>query len=116
MLMLVKFLSYLPSLLWLPIVGLVGCAGLALGDVTKISAIQRQNENATVYLTGKVMVRAPLLGQKAYEIQDETGTIWVVTKAEAPAPGLEVTVTGKVRYQSILLGGKEQGTVYIEQQ
>jgi uncharacterized protein YdeI (BOF family) len=104
-----------PALL-LGLVGLVGCAGPSFGEATKIAAIQRQNKDAVVSLSGKVTTRAPLLGQQAYEIQDESGTIWVVTKDAAPAAGTEVQVRGKVRYQSILLAGKEQGSVYIEQQ
>jgi uncharacterized protein YdeI (BOF family) len=98
------------------LIDLSSCGGVAVEDVTKIAAIQRQNTDAVVFLSGKVTTRAPLLGQQAYEIQDETGTIWVLTKANAPAPGMTVQVRGKVRYESIVLAGKDQGSVYIEQQ
>ena len=98
------------------LIGLSSCAAPSFGETTKISAIQRQNTDAMVFLSGKVTTRAPLLGQQAYEIQDETGTIWILTKSKAPDSGMAVQVRGKVRYQSILLAGKDQGSVYIEQQ
>ncbi len=98
------------------LIDLSSCASPSWGDVTKISAIQRKNTDAVVALSGTVTTRAPLLGQQAYEIQDETGTIWILGKENAPAPGMAVQVRGKVRYQSILLTGKDQGAVYIEQQ
>jgi uncharacterized protein YdeI (BOF family) len=102
--------------MWAFAIGLSSCAGPSLSETTKISAIQRQNADAMVSLSGKVKTKAPLLGQHAYEIQDETGTIWIITKDKAPDRGMAVQVRGKVRYQSILLAGKDQGSVYIEQQ
>ncbi|MGV0025500.1 hypothetical protein [Phormidesmis priestleyi] len=82
---------------------------------TKISEIQKGKTNYTVRLQGKIVAQAPLLGQRAFELQDATGKIWVVTKEKLPV-ATEVKVTGKVRYQSILLEGRESGTVYLEQQ
>jgi uncharacterized protein YdeI (BOF family) len=82
---------------------------------TKISEIQKGKTNYTVHLQGKIVAQAPLLGQRAFELQDATGKIWVVTKEKLPV-ATEVKVTGKVRYQSILLDGRESGTVYLEQQ
>ena len=105
--------AYPTIILWL---GLSGCAGPSLSQVTKIAAIQRQNVAAVVVLSGKVTTRSPLLGQQAYEIQDETGTIWILTQGQAPAVGQAVQIRGKVRYQRVVLAGKDQGSVYIEQQ
>lgn len=114
------------------LVGLLGCSHSALQSETqlhpeamfstldfstaKISDLQKQKTNFTVHLQGKIVAQAPLAGLSAYELQDATGKIWVVTKSAPPAPGTEVKVTGKVRYQRILLNGQDQGSVYIEQE
>jgi hypothetical protein len=58
---------------------------------------------------------APLLGGTVYELQDSTGKIWVLTKGQAPEKGQEVTVKGTLRYKSIPIAGKEQGSVYLEE-
>lgn len=114
------------------LIGLMGCssapqssqpsfhpeAALSVLDfgVTKVSEVQKQKTNFTVNLQGKINTQAPLLEQRAYELQDSTGSIWVVTREPLPALGTQVKVTGKVRYQEILLNGQDQGTVYVEQQ
>lgn len=84
--------------------------------ITKVSEVHKQKTHFTVHLQGKIGPQAPLLGQRAYELQDSTGSIWVVTREPIPASGTQVKVTGKVRYQQILLDGKDQGAVYVEQQ
>ena len=112
----VRFSQFSYPVILAVLLNLSSCAGPSFGEVIKISAIQRQNIDAVVNLSGRVTTRAPLLGQQAYEIQDDTGEIWVLTTADAPALGMAVQVRGKVRYASILLAGKEQGSVYIEQQ
>ena len=85
-------------------------------STAKISDLQKQKTNFTVHLQGKIGAQAPLAGLSAYELQDATGKVWVVTKSAPSAPGTEVKVTGKVRYQRILLNGQDQGSVYIEQE
>jgi uncharacterized protein YdeI (BOF family) len=72
-------------------------------------------QNTTVYIKGTVGDRAPLLGGSAYELQDATGKVWVITKAPAPATGQELTLKGTLRYKSIPLNGKEHGGIYVEQ-
>jgi len=115
------------------LVGLVGCSSPVLQpeetsfhpevmlstlnfSTAKISDLQRQKTNFTVHLQGKTGAQAPLAGLSAYELQDATGKVWVVTKSAPPAPGTEVKVTGKVRYQRIVLDGREQGSIYVEQE
>lgn len=85
-------------------------------STAKIRDLQKQKTNFTVHLQGKTVAQAPLAGLGAYELEDATGKIWVVTKSVPPALGTEVKVTGKVRYQRILLNGQDQGSVYIEQE
>lgn len=115
------------------LVGLVGCSSPVLQSeetsfhpevmlstlnfsTAKISDLQKQKTNFTVHLQGKTGAQAPLAGLSAYELQDATGKVWVVTKSAPPAPRTAVKITGKVRYQRIVLNGREQGSIYVEQE
>jgi len=115
-------------------VSLIGCASLswsktesngvqpvnmALSTVT-IDDIKQTSANTlaqtkSVQLRGRVSNHAPLLGKSAYELQDTTGSIWVIATEPIPSRGDEVIIQGKLLYQSIPLNGKEQGDFYIEQ-
>lgn len=50
-----------------------------------------------VTVGGAVVKSASVLGRGAYQIDDGTGTLWVVTKSGAPRQGARVQVTGRVR-------------------
>ncbi|WP_156427062.1 hypothetical protein [Leptolyngbya sp. NIES-2104] len=70
-----------------------------------------------VQVEGKIKAQAPLAGgQRAYEVQDDSGSIWIVTTRSIPPVGSSVTVSGTVKLQKIDLAGQDQSTVYIEQQ
>ena len=109
------------------LVGIAGC-GRALQskeqlpraggqvNLTQIEQVQHpQQTNTIVYLKGKAGQQAPFLGSSAYELQDATGTLWIVTKAMVPAKGTEVLIKGKVLYKSIPLAGQEAGEFYVEE-
>jgi len=86
-------------------------------DVTKISDIPpNQNASATVHLLGEVVTKAPFLGSGAYQIKDDTGTIWVITSQTLPEVGDGILLKGQLQYQSIPIGGQELGEVYIQEQ
>lgn len=90
---------------------------LAPDQVTKIRVLQeRQPTEKVVYVQGQVSRQVPLVNQQAYELKDATGSIWVVTQDDAPNQGQAVTIKGKVRYQSIPVGAKDLGEIYIEEQ
>lgn len=87
------------------------------GAVTSVRSLQQnQAIGTTIHLRGKVGAHAPLLGGQVYELTDETGKIWVLTQETPPNPGDEVVIKGQVRFKSIPLNGKEQGSIYVEQQ
>ncbi len=50
-----------------------------------------------VTVGGQVVKSASVLGRGAYQIDDGTGTLWVVTKRGAPRQGARVAVKGRVR-------------------
>lgn len=108
--------------------GLVSCGSLPQStmnainlrpgvDVTNIRDIKLQRDNKdTVYIQGKVAKQVPLVKRQVYQLQDLSGTIWVLTNKTALNQGDEVVVKGKVRYQTIPLAGKDFGEVYVEEQ
>ncbi|QIR35505.1 hypothetical protein HCG51_01220 [Tolypothrix sp. PCC 7910] len=118
---------YRLGLLFFLVVGLFGCgnvtqSGFSVGNlrigsnVTPIREIKpEQNNQATVYIQGKVERQVPLAKRWAYQIDDSTGKIWVVTDQTKLAKGDQVVIKGKVRYKSIPLAGQELGEVYLEE-
>ncbi|MDR9893786.1 hypothetical protein G7B40_004255 [Aetokthonos hydrillicola Thurmond2011] len=86
-------------------------------NVTPIKELKQQpKDNPTLYIQGKVERQVPLLQQQAYQINDSTGKIWVLTHQTNLKPGDQVVFKGQLRYQSILLAGKEYGDAYLEEQ
>jgi hypothetical protein len=84
---------------------------------TPVSALQSAPAtNSTIYVKGSVGAIVPLLEGTVYELQDATGKVWILTKQPPPKPGEEVTIQGTVRYKPITINGKEQGSIYIEQE
>jgi hypothetical protein len=92
--------------------------GLKIGtNVTPIEKIKpKQDNQAIVYIQGQVEKQAPMIKQWAYQINDSTGKIWVVTNQKNLGKGSQVVIKGKVRYRSIPLAGKELGEVYLEEE
>ncbi len=90
---------------------------LRLGvSVTNINNLSPHDNQATVYLQGKVAHLVPLLKQWTYQLQDSTGKIWILTNHTGIQPGDEVLIKGKVHYKSIFTLGKDIGEVYVEEQ
>lgn len=67
----------------------------------------------TVYLTGKVVHLAPFLGNGAYQIEDVTGKIWVVTTQTLPQLNQQINLKGRIKYQSLPLAKQELGDFYL---
>ncbi len=107
------------------VTGLIGCGQITQTaiklnlNVSRIDKIQTKGKiDNQVYLKGTVESRAPFLETGAYELTDDTGSIWIFTKAELPKIGAEITIKGKILYQSIViaeLGNKDVGDFYIEE-
>jgi RecJ-like exonuclease len=106
----------LPALVGL---GVVGCqqsptamsqtfALVNPAPIVAIQTIRSSSVGSSVAIAGEVISMAPLVGQSAYEVKDETGTIWVVTAETVPTQGTRVEVHGIVRTL--------QGDTYLQQQ
>jgi len=73
---------------------LAGCEQKTIND---LMAEPGKYANKEVGLTGTVTRSFSLLGKGAYEIEDGTGKLWVVSGSGVPRKGAKVAVKGKVR-------------------
>ena len=81
--------------------------------ISKINADPARYRNKEVAIVGTVRDSYGALGQGAYEIDDGTGRLWVVTKRGVPSRGARVGVKGRV-YTGFNFGGRNYGTVIEE--
>ncbi|HEY9701959.1 MAG TPA: hypothetical protein V6C58_05915 [Allocoleopsis sp.] len=75
-----------------------------------------RNTNSTITITGKVSSIAPFLQGGAYQVENTTGSIWVLTLADLPQQDTQITVTGQLQYQNIPIEGKDFGEVYLQEE
>ncbi len=85
-------------------------------DIGEIKADSSQYEGKTVVIKGTVenSFWLALLTKGAYQVTDDTGTIWVVTSHTPPDKDTEVRVKGTVE-SAITIGEHSLGTVVIEE-
>ncbi len=88
---------------------LIGCQA-SLISIQKISA---KKIGKTVLLTGQVVHLAPLIDQTAYQLEDATGKIWVVTSQTPPKINQLISIKGKINYQSLPFAKQELGDFYV---
>jgi hypothetical protein len=81
--------------------------------ISRINADPARYRNKEVAIVGTVRDSYGALGQGAYEIDDGTGRLWVVTKRGVPSRGARVGATGHV-YTGFNYGGRNFGTVLEE--
>ena len=74
--------------------GLTGCRETT---IARLLAEPNRYHDDEVGLKGEVIKSASVLGQGAYQLDDGTGTIWVVSTKGVPRQGARVAVRGKVR-------------------
>ncbi|SPF37115.1 Nucleic acid binding, OB-fold, tRNA/helicase-type [Candidatus Sulfopaludibacter sp. SbA4] len=89
----------------------VGCGSV---KIARINADPSRFRNQTVHVTGNVVTSVGLLGAGGYQIEDDTGKIFVISRSGVPSRGSRVTVTGKVMPGAEVLG-QAIGTAIREQ-
>ena len=82
-------------------------------NIAKINADPDRYRDKEVGIVGTVTDSYGIPGYGAYEIDDGTGRIWVVTRRAAPARGSRVGTKGHVQ-TGITFGGRSYGTVVEE--
>ncbi|MGI0491979.1 hypothetical protein ACN4EG_09210 [Alkalinema pantanalense CENA528] len=111
--------SFRWGLVWSLSLVLLGCQSLPTTPINQLSSPLQGTtfpaETDSVKISGQVISIAPMLDQVAYEVQDETGRVWVLSrKLPPPQHNSVVTVTGKVKSTSIVINGEELGEAYLE--
>ncbi len=99
------------SLLIAAVVLLTACPSQT--TISKINADPARYRNKDVAIVGTVRDSYGVLGNGAYEIDDGTGRLWVVTKRGVPSRGARVGAKGRV-YTGFSFGGRNFGTVLEE--
>jgi hypothetical protein len=87
-------------------------------SVTNISQLlQTRPQNTIVTIRGKVQAIAPLAGTSAYQLEDASGKIWVLTSnPNLPKVGDILLIKGQTRYESIIVAGQDRGELYLQEQ
>ena len=81
--------------------------------ISKINADPGRYTRKEVGIAGRVTDSYGIPGYGAYEIDDGTGRLWVVTKRGVPSRGAQVGAKGRI-YSGLTWGGRSFGTVLEE--
>ena len=98
-----------PSLWWIILSSLIACQAPS----TTIQEISTQKTGKSINLKGKVTHIAPFVANAAYQLEDPTGKVWVVTEQNLPQLGQQINIIGKIEYQSLPFAEQELGDFYI---
>ncbi|PSN20270.1 hypothetical protein C7271_02965 [filamentous cyanobacterium CCP5] len=71
-----------------------------------------QGSNQPQRLAGVVNQHIPLVERWLYQIQDESGSLWVLTQLPPPPVGSQVTLEATIGYEPIMLGEADIGEHY----
>jgi hypothetical protein len=83
-------------------------------DIVYVSQLKEDfRKFQKVKIDGQVIKIIPLVGSFAYQIQDNTGEIWVVTENEPPQINQKLVIDGTLQYQDVAIGAKNFGDFYI---
>lgn len=78
-----------------------------------IEEIPQRESGRMVYLTGKVTQSAPFIDGAAYQLEDKTGKIWVVSDKKLPQLNRDLAIKGEIQYQSLPIAQQEFGDFYV---
>ncbi len=93
---------------------LLNRVGIGVTPVGDIMAHPTQHRGKTVTIRGKVINQAGILGVGTYELQDGSGSIWVLTQAGIPELQTEVFIKGQPN-EGVTIAGKNFGTTIQEE-
>ena len=95
------------------VAGVMVTAGCGPVKIGRITADPSRFRNQTVRVTGNVVTSVGLMGTGGYQIRDETGSIYVISRSGVPSTGSRVTVTGTVT-PGVQVLGQPLGTTIRE--
>jgi hypothetical protein len=82
---------------------LTGCGAVKIG---RIHADLSRYQNRVVHVNGTVTNSVGVLGTGGYQLEDETGKIYVVSRSGVPSRGSRVKVTGVVSPRGVQVLGQ----------
>lgn len=106
--------TVLSTILLIVSFGLVGCNSLfnSYQNPFQIEEINNKKDGRNVYVAGKVIRIIPLIKNGAYQLQDDTGKIWILTTNKLPSIGAKISVKGQIKYQKLPFSTKE---IYLQE-
>jgi len=79
---------------------LSGCKGTKVEQISRVLADPTSFNDRDVVVAGRVVrtfdPTSGLLGLSAYQVEDKTGRIWIVSRNGAPSVGTEVGLKGRI--------------------
>lgn len=100
--------------LLLPLLAGLVLTGCGATKIARINADPTRYQNKSVRVNGTVVNSFGVLGKGGYQVQDETGSIYVISGTGVPSKGVRVTVSGRVMAGATILG-KAIGTAIREE-
>ncbi len=85
--------------------------GIGVTEIQKVEAAPADYQE--VMIRGEVINQFSVLGRGAYEVQDDSGSLWILTQLGSPAMGDTVTVKGQAQ-DGITIGDQTFGVTLRE--
>jgi hypothetical protein len=85
------------TLLFAAVLWALAMSGCEQKTINEIKADPSRYANHEVSVVGKVARSYSLLGRGAYEVDDGTGRLWVVSEKGVPREGARIVVKGTIR-------------------
>jgi hypothetical protein len=95
-----------------------GCLQLTrvgIGTTPIAQVVDNPSQYPQVTVRGQVVNQIAILGQGAYQLKDDSGSVWVITKSGMPAINSTVTVKGQAT-QGVAFAGINVAVTLKEQQ
>lgn len=83
--------------------------------LAQVNQWAKAGKSQKVYVKGEVLRLSPLLNGLAYEIEDETGRIWIQTQRRDVSLGETVHIQGQLRRRDVSVAGQDFGEAYLEE-
>lgn len=80
-----------------------------------IQTLTPEQNDETVQIKGTVIKQAPLLAGALYQLQDDSGTVWVLSAESAPPESATISVVGTVQVEAIAVEGIDISDVYLRE-
>jgi hypothetical protein len=100
------------------LINLISCNSLTvaipiLNNTITISQIEQKQPDEQISLTGKVVNTAPFLQGGAYQLEDNTGKIWVITEVNLPKKGDKIKLKGQIKQENIAVDTLNLNEFYL---